>query len=540
MKPWLQDPDVTVYHGNCLSVMAQLPEMSVDAVVTDPPAGIAFMGREWDGNRGGRDAWVAWLTEVMAECLRVLKPGGHALVWALPRTSHWTGWAIEEAGFVVRDRVTHLFGQGFPKNLDVSKAIDREAGAEREVVGRYEHPDGGSRTATAGLHPSVYNDARGVEGWHTPITAPATPEAAAWQGWGTALKPATEDWWLARKPLAERTVARQVLATGTGAINVDGCRIDLNDETWDGNERNAHEDYSGQVYGEFGKQYAKPSNPAGRWPANVVLDEAAAEALDATVGESASGQPRAERGAGWIWSPGNGVPVGPQYGDRGGPSRFFKVTRPDEQEGECPCPTSPASTAEGCSPPPSASADSAPSDAATLGSPEARSGSERAASSPCPASTPSQSDSIPIPNHARDAVSPANIGITPTTPDRRPSSGSVTDATDGSTVGADAVNDDALNVSPSGFNRAFYTAKASAEERQGSSHPTVKPLDLMRWLVRMITPPAGIVLDPFAGSGTTGLACRQEGVRAILIERESEYLPDIANRLRQLSLFGEA
>lgn len=107
-------------HGDCAEELGWLEDASVDAVVTDPPAGIAFMGKDWDKDKGGRDAWVAWLTEVMRECRRVLKPGGHAVVWALPRTSHWTAWAIEDAGFEVRDVVTHLFGTGFPKSLDVS------------------------------------------------------------------------------------------------------------------------------------------------------------------------------------------------------------------------------------------------------------------------------------------------------------------------------------------------------------------------------------------------------------------------------------
>lgn len=444
MKPYLQDPDMTVYHGDCLEVMAQLAEASVDAVVTDPPAGIAFMSKSWDSDKGGRDAWVAWLTQVMAECLRVLKPGGHALVWALPRTSHWTGWAIEEAGFKVRDRVTHLFGQGFPKGTAIDKAIDREAGADREVVGRHPHADKNQHRSQA----STY----GAPTHNVDITAPATPEAASWQGWNTTLKPAAEDWWLARKPLAERTVARQVLATGTGAINVDGCRINLNGETWSGNESNAHEDYSGEVYGRFGKQYAKPSNPAGRWPPNVVLDEAAAEVLDAEIGERPSGARAAGRYGGIGTGPIYGEPGAGEVSEKieandGGPSRFFKVTRGGE-----------------------ASADHRYGDTGAT-------------------------DLAALPGQRRESAA---------------------------------------------ISRFFYTAKASSAEREGSRHPTVKPLDLMRFLVRMVCPPGGLVLDPFAGSGTTGLACRQEGMRAILIEREVEYLPDIARRLRQLSLFGDS
>jgi len=127
--------DYTLHHGDCLAVLKTLEANSLDAIVTDPPAGIAFMGKEWDEDKGGRTAWMAWMTEVATACLRVLKPGGHALVWALPRTSHWTGAAWEDAGFEVRDKVYHAFGSGFPKSHNISKAIDREAGATREVIG---------------------------------------------------------------------------------------------------------------------------------------------------------------------------------------------------------------------------------------------------------------------------------------------------------------------------------------------------------------------------------------------------------------------
>jgi hypothetical protein len=118
-------PDFTLHRGDCVEGMKTLPDASVDAVVCDPPAGIAFMGKSWDEDKGGRAGWVGWLTEVMREAIRVLKPGGHALVWALPRTSHWTAWALEDAGFEVRDAVLHCFGTGFPKSQDISKFIDK-------------------------------------------------------------------------------------------------------------------------------------------------------------------------------------------------------------------------------------------------------------------------------------------------------------------------------------------------------------------------------------------------------------------------------
>ena len=192
----------TLHHGDCLKVLKTLPSCSVDAIVTDPPAGIAFMGKSWDTDKGGRDAWIAWMQSIAQECLRVIKPGGHALVWALPRTSHWTGMAWENAGWEPRDKVVHLFGTGFPKSLNVSKAIDKAAGAEREVVGY-------SRGVGVEDNQGYGGIARGgvgivQKGIDVPVTASATPEAHQWEGWGTALKPAAEDWWLLRKPRRPR------------------------------------------------------------------------------------------------------------------------------------------------------------------------------------------------------------------------------------------------------------------------------------------------------------------------------------------------
>lgn len=195
-----------------------LRENSVDSMVTDPPAGIGFMGKAWDGDRGGRDDWVGSMANTFRECLRVLKPGAHALVWALPRTSHWTATALEDAGFEIRDIITHHFGSGFPKSLDVGKAIDRAAGVEREVIGmRPRFPDG---TRGARPRPEKFTNryARGMAdlGGLVEVTAPATDAAKQWQGWGTALKPASEHWILARAPLAESTIASNVLKFGTG------------------------------------------------------------------------------------------------------------------------------------------------------------------------------------------------------------------------------------------------------------------------------------------------------------------------------------
>jgi hypothetical protein len=176
--------------GDCLEVLKTLPDNSVDSVVTDPPAGIGFMGKSWDSDKGGKREWISWLTEVMVEVKRVLKPGAHGLIWALPRTSHWTAHAIEDAGFEIRDVITHVFGTGFPKSLDISKAIDKTAGAERAVIA-LAGKSGIKRQCMEG------GDFKGDYF----ISAPNSQEAKQWQGYGTALKPSNERWVLVQKPI---------------------------------------------------------------------------------------------------------------------------------------------------------------------------------------------------------------------------------------------------------------------------------------------------------------------------------------------------
>jgi len=279
-EPHFQDDDVTVYAGDCLDILRDLPDASVDAVVTDPPAGVSFMSKDWDHDRGGRTQWVAWMTEVMTECHRILKPGGHALVWGLPRTSHWTALAIEDAGFDIRDCITHLYGSGFPKSLDVSKAIDKAAGAERDTTRQF------GPKVTGGFYSQADNRKCLVcDKWTSHCecdkAGSASADAERWQGWGTALKPASEHWWLARKPLGERTVAGNVLAHGTGALNVDGCRIGTAEDVPSVNATRrtdypqSHKPGEGPGWGRSRAGLAgdrvqwEPT--AGRWPANVVL-----------------------------------------------------------------------------------------------------------------------------------------------------------------------------------------------------------------------------------------------------------------------------
>jgi site-specific DNA-methyltransferase (adenine-specific) len=244
-----------IYSGDCLDVLRTLPADSVDAIVTDPPYGLSFMGKKWDYDVPSEAIW--------RECLRVLKPGGHLLAFAGTRTQHRMAVRIEDAGFEIRDMIAWVYGSGFPKSLDVSKAIDKAAGAEREIVGV--HPDAAKRTSGTVT----------ASGWETPsrcndITAPATEAARQWAGWGTALKPALEPITVARKPLIG-TVAENVLAHGTGALNVDGCRVEGAPPSVPQPVFNSP---TGRTYGmKTGEgRNGEMSQAAGRWPANLIHD----------------------------------------------------------------------------------------------------------------------------------------------------------------------------------------------------------------------------------------------------------------------------
>lgn len=400
MEPWHLDDQATIYHGDCREVLAELPDASVDSVVTDPPYELGFMGKRWDASG------IAYDADLWAECLRVLKPGGHLLAFGGTRTWHRLAVAIEDAGFEIRDSIAWMYGSGFPKSLDVSKAIDKAAGAERQVVGTkvtgaaMSGKPSGVRLGTGGTD---FGSGQNV----VDITAPATPDAARWQGWGTALKPAHEPVVVARKPLTG-TVAGNVLEHGTGALNIDGCRIGETVETWPKSRNYSAKEMSrpGSTMSPDAQTQMTGPTPAGRWPANVVLDEDQAAALDKQSGVLHSQDPATRNSkskrSGIIGFADGGL----NYADRGGASRFF------------------------------------------------------------------------------------------------------------------------------------YVAKAPARERpkvDGVAHPTVKPLTLMRWLCRLVTPPGGTVLEPFAGSGTTIEAALMEGFQVVAIEREPDYLPLIAARLERVA-----
>ena len=394
-----------IYNMDCLEGMKLIDDNSIDSIVTDPPYELGFMGNKWDSTG------IAYNVELWQEALRVLKPGGHLLAFGGTRTYHRMVCAIEDAGFEIRDQIQWIYGSGFPKSHDISKAIDKKLGAEREVVGKYKRPDGTDRNyeewdSNGKVSMVSYKAPTTAECRN--ITAPSSDEAKQWDGWGTALKPANEPIVVAIKPISEKTIAENVMKWGTGGLNIDECRIESGGEHKRAYQPTNHE------RGVYGKQTAfQPSNKEGRFPANVILDEEAGKMLDEQSGISkGSSKPRKNKGAGNIC-----------YGD-------YKtiITQND---------------------------------------------------------------------------------------------------TWGDTGGA---------------SRFFYCAKASKKERgEGNTHPTVKPLKLISYLITLVTPPNGICLDIFEGSGTHALACIENGFKYIGFELEKKYYDiateRIADKMAQISLF---
>ena len=384
----------TLLLGNCLEKLAEMPDCSIDAIVTDPPYGLSFMGKKWDYDVPGEDIW--------RECLRVLKPGGHLLAFAGTRTQHRMAVRIEDAGFEIRDMIAWVYGSGFPQSMDVSKAIDKAAGAQGS---RGPMKRGGERLARLEDGKRDGEGRWGDEAGRDPFTyLPATPEAQQWAGWGTALKPALEPITVARKPF-KGTVAANVLAHGTGGINVDGCRVGTGEDT--GRSRSG----ANNLFSGLGPQDSA-AHDLGRWPANLIHDGS-----DEVVG---------------LFPESKG-----QQGAISGKEPSGKTN-------------------------------------AVYGEYQQRNESEP----------------------RNDAGSAA---------------------------------------------RFFYCAKTSKRERgEGNNHPTVKPIALMRYLCRLVTPPSGTVLDPFMGSGSTGIAAGAERFNFVGIELDPDYFAIAQQRItNSKSLTGD-
>jgi site-specific DNA-methyltransferase (adenine-specific) len=437
-----------IHVGDCLQWLRSLPSNSVDSIVTDPPYGLGkepdprvvlsawlngeeykpggsgFMGRSWDAFVPSPGVWM--------ECLRVLKPGGYLLAFAGTRTYDWIVMGVRLAGFEIRDMVGWIYGSGFPKSLDVSKAIDGMMGAEREVVGSREvavdqWTAAGRAALEAGAGPT----------YSVNITAPATEAARQWSGFGTALKPAIEPVVCARKPL-DGTVAENVLKWGTGAINVDGCRVQTGEAIPShhgtvnallGGSRNEY------VPGSAGTQF----QTAGRWPANIIHD--GSEEVLAVFPETgpASAGVRDPNGTMGYHGGAAGLPgVVSGHSDAGGSaSRFFYAAKASRTERE-------------------------------------------------------------------HGLSDLPRGIVDPTREL----------------------DSAGRYNP-------RTGAGRSGEGRANIHPTVKPVDLMRYLTRLVTPPGGLVVDPYAGSGTTGVAAIHEGFRFMGAEQDTAHALIAVTRIEQ-------
>jgi len=389
---------VTLHHGDCRTVIAGLPDASIDSIVTDPPYELGFMGKRWDVSG------IAYDVGLWRECLRVLKPGGHLLAFGGTRTYHRMTVAIEDAGFEIRDSINWIYGSGFPKSLDVSKAIDKAAGAVGAIVGEKRF----GKTSTG--QGSGWNPNAVAASGRQEVRAPATDSARKWEGWGTALKPAHEPIVVARKPLIG-TVAANVLTHGTGALNIDGCRVAAGDRFGGGAKAT-----SGFVDGYEHDGWTAGSEQ-GRWPANVIHDGS-----DEVVGHFPNTAPSVSA------------------------ARFFTSTPYTEGDEASFLYCSKAGTEER--------------------------------------------------NAGLDHLNERSAGI-------KNSSG-----------------------------RGFSETDPHREIKARNFHPTVKPLALMRWLIRLVTPPGGTVLEPFAGSGTTLTAAVLERVNAVGIELTADYLPIIEGRIR--------
>jgi len=510
----LLDGRVTLHAGDCVEVMAHLPTASVDAVVTDPPyhltankkggtgaasmnlqspagrsrigTGGGFMGKQWDGGD------VAFRVETWAAVFRLLKPGAHLVAFSSTRTYHRMACAIEDAGFEIRDQLAWMYGSGFPKSHN-------------------QHGD--------------------------------------WEGWGTALKPAWEPIVLARKPL-DGTVAANLERHGVGALNIDGCRVG----TTRGVPASLSKNKMPNIYGGgLGGGIERDLDPnMGRWPANVIhdgSDEVVAAFPDAPGQQrEVTGAERAHRTVNAY-----GVFNGARHGaeprqDGGSAARFFASfpSKDDEQ-----CTRSNVSIAEHSFSLSSERAVSALSRVVGASIPEwallpesylapsiVATASEFALISEIvtiatqsigrrcsPGSRPERL-TLTL-SHAECVAEPGPTDTITITISRWRSSGSVDPVTFSITQQSEDLGASACAIN----SRFHYSAKADANDRIASKHPTVKPVDLMQWLVRLVTPKGGLVLDPFAGTGTTGEAAWREGMRAVLIEREAEYQADIVRRM---------
>jgi hypothetical protein len=489
--PYWSDSTVQLFVGDCLGVLAAMETASADAIVTDPPAAVSFMGREWDSDMGGRAQWVAWLGERMAQAVRVLKPGGHALVWSLPRTAHWTAWALEDAGLQIRDCIPHLFGSGFPKSLDVGKAIDRSRNDRADVLRvtswLADIADAGSVTrAMVDGHMGTSD----MGGWWLSRLEHrcAVPTWDQWLklrgllGFGDEMD--AEVWRLnGRKGTpGEAWGQREVIAQRT-AIQGGGTSLQLRT----GERREVRADIT-----------APATEDAARWDGwGTALKPGqeiwwlARKPIRGTIAASVL-----EHGTGALNI--TGCRVGP-----GGQLRWASPRDMGYHGGTDNGPVEALESAAGRWPPNLVLTHSAACGTRCAGD--------------CPVGELDRQSGASVSRIGqprKSAVPGDGYGMTHTGAEYADAGGA------------------------SRFYPVFrYQAKAPAAERprldDGTAHPTVKPLGLMCWLARLITPPGGTILDLFAGTGVTAEAAIIEGFRCILIEADPASAELIRIRLRK-------
>lgn len=473
--------------SDCLEFLKTLESDSCDSLLSDVPAGISFMNKKWDDNKGGRDEWIKWLSEVMKEALRVLKPGAHGLVWSLPRTSHWTASALEDAGFEIRDVITHVFGSGFPKSLDVSKTIDKAAGVEREVIG--ENTKAKQQTGQKGTN------SFGDRDQNLYITAPSTDAAKQWSGYGTALKPASENWILVRKPLSADTVAENVLKYGCGAINIDASRVASNTAIEAGRgDRDARDT---GIYGKYNGTGQREFQTQGRWPSNFILSHNSDCVEVGTKEVKGSNDPRRKDGilnSGGIFGTGESKREVTNFNNIHGTETVSTW--------EC---------TEGCA---VAELDG------QSGNRDSRIFSHRGLNN----KVYSQSNKQITPQGYTDSGGASRFFYC-----AKPSRSEKNEGLDG----MPEVEMDIGDERPSG--NSWERRGRQASLPRANHHPTVKSIALMTYLARMITPQKGIVLDPFAGSGTTLVICEKLGFTCYASEMNPEYCDIILARLEHVS-----
>lgn len=501
-----------LYNCDCLIGMKLLEANSVDSIVTDPPYELGFMGKSWD------KTGIANSVEMWQECLRVLKPGGHLLAFGGTRTYHRMTCAIEDAGFEIRDCIQWLYGSGFPKSMNIGKAIDKAKGATREVVGSIDTRssfDGCQRESKA-----INVNWRGAEGRSDTldlskktITAPSTPEAQQWDGWGTALKPSNEPIVMARKPLSEKTVATNVLLWGTGGINVDASRI-------------PHAD------------------PKGRFPANIILDEAAGALLDEQSGQSKSvdNQRNNKASKNTCMSGDNLGHISHGHNDSGGASRFFYCAKASKADRNLGC--GGLITWEN----------------AELNVLMEKLNQQLKAILGFMIQNPNEQEwnmilfgNSATEQYPKDMTSTTSTEIKLITllkilnysisyPTREYIRGVLRMLSDNGINLAKTVEKlsclkqnitNEKTVYLLGVVNAVLITLLQTKDlgKQGNVHSTVKPQKLMQYLVTLVTPPGGTVLDPFAGSGSTLLAAQGLGFGYVGYELDADYCTIAENRI---------